>query len=161
MPHSQYIPRRHPPSLVDRYYLDPLGATISAGSILVGTLLIPSIAPGFLISGALDGLPWWVLIVLSAALLVGGARFLHAALAPRKSWSKLDIMRVKRGGATAFACGWTGYGIAVLSTGNPEAIVPIIMAASLAVGYAGKARALLISEREIERRLEPARPDEG
>ncbi|WP_258933184.1 hypothetical protein [Nesterenkonia pannonica] len=158
---GQYITRHEPPKLRDRFYSDSLGISIAVGSLIISALLLPAVAPEFIISRALEGLPWWVLVMLSITMAVGATRFLHAAITPRKAWSKKDIMRVKYGGAFAFSCAWLGYCISVLSTGNPNAIVTIVMSSSIAIGYAGQARGLYLSERILNAREEAEKFTEG
>lgn len=161
MPHSHYVPRRHPPSLIDRFYLDPMGVAIATGSAVIGILMVPASFLDMSISRALAGLHGAVLVSLAGALLVGSSQVLHASLKPREKWSKLRIMRIKRGGAFAIGCAWFGYAVAVVFTGNPYAIIAIVMATSIAIGYGGRARALKLSEKTVDKRLEADELTEG
>lgn len=149
MPHSQYVPRRCPPSLKDRYYLDPHGVALAVGSMLIGLLLIPAAFFDFAVSRALDGLHGGVLLSLAGALIVGSGQFLHASMKPRESWPARRVMRIKRGGTISLTCGWLGYSLATIYTGNPYALVAIIMASSIAAGYYGRRGALKSSENTV------------
>lgn len=161
MPHSQYVPRKHPPSLVDRFYLNPESVALATGSAIVGLLLVPAAFFDLAISRALAGLPGWILLLLAVALLVGSAQFLHASLLPREKWSKPRIDRVKRGGTIALSCGWAGYVIAVLYTGNPYAVIAVITGASIAIGYLGRTRALKLSGAIVDQGLKAVKRDKG
>lgn len=150
MPYTQYMPRKEPPTFMDRVYSDPMAVVLAIGSGINGVLLALSALVGLTISRALEGLPDMVLVVLSLAMLVGSFRLLHAALVPRKNWSDLDGLRAKWSGSMALVCGWTGYGISVLFTGNAFATVTIVMSLSLAGGYALHTRALQLNEQRAK-----------
>lgn len=147
MPYSHYMATREPPTLRDRFYFDPLGIAVAASSGTICALLVLSAIPGVVGSRSLEGLHWSALALIAAAMLVGSLRYLHGAMAPRKSWSKLDIMRVTRGGAVALSCAWGGYSLAILWSGNSAYAIVLIITGLVAVGYAGKARSLHLSER--------------
>lgn len=147
---NYYIPRRVPPSTVDRTLANPFGVFFSSGSIMVAALLAISAATGATPTPAFAGLSPITVVAIGVALFIGGSQTLRGIYHIRGGkWSKPDAIGVELSGSIALALAWLAYSITAATSGNESTAIMVYGTLFIFAGFAARGFALLVSLLDI------------
>lgn len=149
---NYYIPRKVPPSALDRTLANPFGVFFSLGSIAVAIMIALGALTEATPTPAFAGLSALSVVPIGLALTIGGLQTLRGIYHIRGSkWSASDCLMVELSGVLALALAWVSYSLLAGNSGNEATELTTYGTLFIAAGFLARGAALSVSLVENKR----------
>ena len=154
MPHNQYIPANHPPTFWDRILANPYGVPLGFMAMFLGPMILLTVVTDLEVSNSLAQSSEASKVWLGALFTVGGPVSLVGIFNPRQKLSDIWAMITELIGTVPLVFGTLSFTFKVMGSGNPLAVVTVVVTLAIAAGWTFRCVGLFISEKRSREPLE-------